>query len=61
MEKSDELFDKIKGERKRGFEKSGGKEINNHNIIFKALRRNGYIGKLVNIKSTAYDKLKSLQ
>ena len=61
MEKSDKLFDKIKGERKLGFERSGGKEINNYNIIFKALRRNGYIEKLVNIKSTAYDKLKSLQ
>ena len=61
MEKSDKLFDKIKGERKLGFERSGGKEINNYNIVFKALRRNGYIEKLVNIKSAAYDKLKSLQ
>lgn len=61
MEKSDNLFDKIKGERKIGFERSGGKEINNYNIVFKALRRNGYIEKLVNIKSIAYDKLNSLQ
>lgn len=61
MEKSDKLFDKIKGERKIGFERSGGKEINNYNIVFKALRRNGYIEKLVNVKSTAYDKLNSLQ
>lgn len=61
MEKSEDLFNKIKDERKLGFEKSGGREINNFNICFKALRRNGYIEKLVNIKSTAYDKLKSLQ
>ena len=60
MEKSDHLFDKIKGERKIGFEQSGGKEINNYNIVFKALRRNGYIEKLVNVKSMAYDKLNSL-
>lgn len=60
MEKSDNLFDKIKGERKIGFERSGGKEINNYNIVFKALRRNGYIEKLVNVKSMAYDKLNSL-
>lgn len=60
LEKSDALFDKIKTERKLGFEKSGGREINNLNIVFKALRRNGYIEKLVNIKSMAYDKLKSL-
>ena len=61
MEKSDKLFDKIKGERKIGFERSGGKEINNYNIVFKALRRNGYIEKLVNVKSMAYDKLNSLR
>ena len=61
MEKSDNLFDKIKGERKIGFERSGGKEINNYNIVFKALRRNGYIEKLVNVKSIAYDKLNSLR
>ena len=61
MEKSDNLFDKIKGERKIGFEQSGGKEINNYNIVFKALRRNGYIEKLVNVKSIAYDKLNSLR
>ena len=60
MEKSDNLFDKIKGERKIGFEQSGGKEINNYNIVFKALKRNGYIEKLVNVKSMAYDKLNSL-
>lgn len=61
MEKSDKLFDKIKEERKIGFERSGGKEINNYNIVFKALKRNGYIKKLVNVKSMAYDKLNSLQ
>lgn len=60
MEKSDNLFDKIKGERKIGFERSGGKEINNYNIVFKALKRNGYLEKLVNVKSMAYDKLNSL-
>ena len=58
--KVDALFDKIKKDRKVGFEKSGGKEINNFNIIFKAMRRNGYIEKLVNLKTNIYDSLKSL-
>ena len=58
--KVDALFDKIKKDRKVGFEKSGGKEINNFNIIFKALRRNGYIEKLVSLKTNIYDSLKSL-
>lgn len=59
MEKSDNLFDKIKGERKIGFERSGGKEINNYNIVFKALKRNGYIEKLYNLKCASYNKYKS--
>lgn len=59
MEKSDNLFDKIKGERKIGFERSGGKEINNYNIVFKALKRNGYLEKLYNLKCASYNKYKS--
>lgn len=58
--KVDKLFDKIKSERKIGFEKSGGKELNNFNIVFKGLRRNSYIEKLANLKNEIYDKLKSL-
>lgn len=60
-EKADALFKKIKDARKEGFEISGGKEINNLNIVFKALRRNGYIEKLVGLKSKTYDNLNSLQ
>lgn len=59
MEKSDNLFDKIKGERKIGFKRSGGKEINNYNIVFKALKRNGYLEKLYNLKCASYNKYKS--
>ncbi len=59
MEKSDKLFDKIKVERKLGFERSGGKEINNYNIVFKALKRNGYLEKLYNLKCASYNKYKS--
>lgn len=54
-EKANKLFDKIKQDRKTGFEKSGGKEINNLNIVFKALRRNGYIEKLSDLCSDTYN------
>jgi len=55
-----DLFDEIKSSRKKGFELSGGKEINNYNICFKALRRNGYLGKLVDLRTKTYNKLNSL-
>lgn len=59
-EKVEKLWDEIKNNRKHGFEKSGGKEINNLNIVFKTLRRLGYLDKLYDLKTKTYDKLMSL-
>ena len=53
------VFDKIKGLRKEGLKKSG--EFNSFNIIFKVLRRMGYIDTLYNLKLNTYDKIKSLK
>lgn len=53
------LFDKIKGLRKEGLKKSG--EFNSFNIIFKVLRRMGYIDTLYNLKLNTYDKIKTLK
>lgn len=58
-EKAVDLFKRIKNERKRGFELGGG-EYNVGNLIFKTLRRNGYIEKLDKIKTNSYDSLKSI-
>lgn len=58
--KTDNLWNEIKNSRKKGFEKYNGKEINNQNITFKALRRFGYLDKLYNLKNTIYDTLMSL-
>lgn len=56
--KVDKLKDKIKKLRKSGLE-SGG-EFSTENLVFKVLRRNGYIEKLYKIKVDDYDKQMSL-
>lgn len=48
----------IQAERRRGL--SDGGEFSDGNIIFKALRRLGYIEKLKTINSSSYDKTKSM-
>jgi predicted nucleotidyltransferase len=53
------LFDKIKGARKEGLKRSG--ECHPFNIIYKILRRNGYIDTLVELKTKPYDKLRSIE
>lgn len=53
------LFDKIKGIRKEALSKGG--EMSTGNIIFKAIRRTGYIGKLIDIKAKTYDKIYSIK
>ena len=58
-EKAEKLFDDIKNERRNGFEHGGG-EYNVGNLIFKSLRRNGYIGKLSKIRTDTYDDMKSI-
>ena len=52
------LFDKIKGNRKESLKKYG--EMSTGNIIFKSLRRLGYIDKIYNMKLNTYDKIKSI-
>lgn len=54
-----ELFDNIKGMRKDAL-KHGG-EYSFGNIIFKALRRLGYIGKLAELKNKTYDKINAIR
>lgn len=53
------LFDNIKNERKNGLNKVNS-EISNGNIIFKSLRRIGYLNKLYMLKTNAYNNLNSL-
>lgn len=53
------LFKKIKSARAYGL-KHGG-EMNSLNIVFKCLRRLGYIGKLADLKSKTYDKIFSIK
>ena len=52
------LFDKIKGLRREGLKKDG--EMSPFNILFKVLRRMGYIEKIVDLKINLFDKLKSI-
>lgn len=54
----DELKDKIKRFRQSGLDEGG--EYSYENLTFKLLRRNGYIEKLINLKSEVADKKLSL-
>lgn len=56
---AEKLFDEIKAIRKNGFNNNKN-EISEGNIIYKSLRRLGYIGKLLKIISLSYDKMNSL-
>ena len=56
---ANELFKKIKAIRRESL-KNGG-EMSSGNIIFKCLRRTGYIGKLAEIKTNTYDKIFSIK
>ena len=58
-EKAIALFDEIKKVRRKDLNNSGN-EINEGNIIFKALRRLGYIDKIDKIINKGYNKLNSL-
>jgi hypothetical protein len=55
MENIKKIWDKIKKFRKSGLESEGG-ELSTGNLVFKLLRRNGYIEKIINMKIKAYDK-----
>ena len=54
-EKIKKVWDKIKDYRKSGLESEGG-EFSTGNFVFKLLRRNNYITKIMNLKREAYDK-----
>ncbi len=54
-EKLKKVWDKIKNYRKSGLESEGG-EFSTGNFVFKLLRRNGYITKIMSLKREAYDK-----
>lgn len=58
-DEANEIFDNIKNERKDAFKKST-KELSTGNVIFKTLRRNGYIEKIIDLKNKSYDKLNSI-
>lgn len=57
--KAKAIFDKIKGIRREALK--NGDEMSPGNIVFKCLRRFGYIGKLVDLKSKTYDKINSIK
>ena len=54
-EKIDKVWKKVKDFRKSGLESESG-EFSIGNLVFKLLRRNGYVGKVVKMKNKAYDK-----
>lgn len=47
------VWDKIKRYRKSGLESEGG-EFSTGNLVFKLLRRNGYIGKILDMRKKSY-------
>jgi len=53
-EKIDKVWKKIKKQRQSGLEEGG--EFGLGNLVFKLLRRNGYISKIMELKRYAYDK-----
>ena len=54
-EKIDKVWKKVKDFRKSGLESESG-EFSIGNLVFKLLRRNGYVGKVVKMKNQSYDK-----
>ena len=58
-EKAEKVFNKLKEARKKSL-KTANSEITEDNIIFKCLRRLGYIEKISSIISDIYNKMNSL-
>lgn len=54
QEKTKKVWDKIKNYRKSGLATEGG-EFSTGNLVFKLLRRNGYIGKILKLRRKSYD------
>jgi DNA-binding Lrp family transcriptional regulator len=55
VEKIDKVWNKVKDYRKSGLDSEGG-EFSTGNFVFKLLRRNGYISKIMTLKKESYDK-----
>ena len=55
------LMDKIKAERASGLTKDDATELTAGNLIFKSLRRSGYIEKLIDIKRRCFDRARSIK
>lgn len=53
-DKANRIMKKLKDNRKKGLDEEG--EYSTENLVFKLLRRNGYIGRLLELKSEIYDK-----
>ena len=54
-EKLDKIWKKIKDYRQSGLDSQGG-EFSIGNLVFKLLRRNGYISHIFDLKKEMYDK-----
>jgi hypothetical protein len=57
-DKASELLKRIKNIRKVGLKKSG--ESSSGNIVYKAMKRSGYLEKLWKLSADVYDKLNSV-
>ena len=54
IEKIQKVWEKVKNYRKSGLDSEGG-ELSMGNLVFKFLRRNGYVGKIIDLKRKSYD------
>jgi DNA-binding Lrp family transcriptional regulator len=54
IQKVQKVWEKVKNYRKSGLESEGG-ELSMGNLVFKFLRRNGYVGKIIDLKRKSYD------
>ena len=54
IEKVQKVWEKVKNYRKSGLDSEGG-ELSMGNLVFKFLRRNGYVGKIIYLKRKSYD------
>ena len=59
-DKAENIMDRIKEYRKMSLSGENEKEMSEGNLMFKSLRRNGYMEKIYNIKKESYDLANSL-
>ena len=59
-DKAENIMDRIKECRKMSLSGENEKEMSEGNLMFKSLRRNGYMEKIYNIKKESYDLANSL-